>query len=125
VKVVPGTAAYGIQLQYLLAQPELAPLVADPRFRRLVNPLCRMLGIPKLPPVPPVPPVPPLPKRQVTPDPRNALLANGLGREAEQDATDGATLRGADAPTAPNPLSSQQEASNTAPAPPPQAAVAA
>ena len=52
VKVVPGTAAYGIQLQYLLAQPELAPLVADARFRRMINPLCRMLAIPKLPPLP-------------------------------------------------------------------------
>ena len=64
VKVVPGTAAYGIQLQYLLAQPELAPLVADARFRRMINPLCRMLGVPKLPPLPPLPPVPPLPQRQ-------------------------------------------------------------
>ena len=52
VKVVPGTAAYGIHLQYLLAQPELAPLVADARFRRMINPLCRMLAIPKLPPLP-------------------------------------------------------------------------
>ena len=52
VKVVPGTAVYGIHLQYLLAQPELAPLVADARFRRMINPLCRMLAIPKLPPLP-------------------------------------------------------------------------
>ena len=52
VKVVPGTAAYGLHLQYLLAQPELAPLVADARFRRMINPLCRMLAIPKLPPLP-------------------------------------------------------------------------
>jgi len=54
VKVVPGTAVYGIQLEHLLAQPELAPLVADARFRRLINPLCQLLGIPK-PPKPPAP----------------------------------------------------------------------
>ena len=66
VKVVPGTAVYGIQLQYLLAQPELAPLVADARFRRMVNPLCRMLAIPKLPPLPPRPPAAPEP---VAPEP--------------------------------------------------------
>ena len=52
VKVVPGTAVYGVHLQYLLAQPELAPLVADARFRRMINPLCRMLAIPRLPPLP-------------------------------------------------------------------------
>ena len=52
VRVVPGTAVYGLKLQHLLAQPELAPLVADPRFRRMVNPLCRMLAIPTLPPLP-------------------------------------------------------------------------
>jgi hypothetical protein len=63
VTVVPGTAVYGLHLQYLLAEPALAPLVADPRFRRLVNPLCRMLGIPKLPPLPPVRPVRPVPPR--------------------------------------------------------------
>ena len=62
VKVVPGTAAYGIQLQYLLAQPELAPLVADARFRRMITPLCRMLAIPKLPPLPKRPAVVVAPK---------------------------------------------------------------
>jgi hypothetical protein len=53
--VVPGTAVFGCQLQHLVAQPELAPLVADPRMRRLLNPLLRMLGAPRLPPLPPRP----------------------------------------------------------------------
>jgi len=66
VKVVPGTAAYGIHLQYLLAQPELAPLVADARFRRMINPLCRMLAIPTLPPLPKRPAAAPEP---VAPEP--------------------------------------------------------
>jgi hypothetical protein len=52
LKMVPGTAVFGPKLTYLFAQPELAPLVADARFRRMVNPLCQMLGIPKLPPLP-------------------------------------------------------------------------
>ncbi len=44
--MVPGTAVYGGQLQYLLAEPELAGLAADPRMRRLLNPLRQMLGVP-------------------------------------------------------------------------------
>jgi hypothetical protein len=46
VRVVPGTAVYGGQLQHLLAEPELAGLAADPRMRRLLNPLRQMLGVP-------------------------------------------------------------------------------
>jgi len=57
--VVPGTAVYGSQLQHLMAHPELVPLIADPRMRRLLNPLCRMLGVP--PPHVPNRPVPPPP----------------------------------------------------------------
>ncbi|MDA8250055.1 MAG: hypothetical protein M0Z28_12880, partial [Rhodospirillales bacterium] len=42
-------------LRYLLAEPEMAALVAAaPQMRRLLRPLCRMLGV-RLPP-PPVPP---------------------------------------------------------------------
>ena len=52
VRLVPGTAAYGTQLQALLADPLMAPLAAAPSMRRLLNPLCQMLGAPKLPPVP-------------------------------------------------------------------------
>jgi hypothetical protein len=78
LRVVPGTAVYGGQLQYLLTQPELAPLVADPRFRRLVNPLCRMLGIPRLPPLPKRPAV----SLPAAPEPaaaRTAALRQGSG----------------------------------------------
>jgi len=102
--VVPGTAAYGIQLQYLLAQPELAPLVADPRFRRMINPLCRMLAIPTLPPVPPVPP---LPKRHVTPpaaDPPPVPERAAPEQAAEQTAPEhgsGKTPAGCDPPPFP------------------------
>jgi hypothetical protein len=53
VRLVPGTAAYGTQLQALLADPAMAPLAAEPRLRRLLTPLCQMLGVPKPPPLPP------------------------------------------------------------------------
>jgi hypothetical protein len=58
---VPGTAAYGNYLQALLADPQMAPLAAIPSVRRMLNPLCQMLGIPKLPPLPKPPPLPPRP----------------------------------------------------------------
>ena len=61
---VPGTAAYGNYLQALLADPQMAPLAAIPSVRRMLNPLCQMLGIPKLPPLPPATPVPALPPRR-------------------------------------------------------------
>jgi hypothetical protein len=95
VKVVPGTAAYGIQLQYLLAQPELAPLVADARFRRMVNPLCRMLGIPKLPPLPTVPPLPPLPAAVA---PKPAAPEQAAPAYAAPDHGSGKTPAGCDPP---------------------------
>ena len=52
VRLVPGTAAYGTQLQALLAEPELARLTEAPAMRRLLNPLRQMLGLPKPPPLP-------------------------------------------------------------------------
>jgi hypothetical protein len=120
VKVVPGTAVYGAHLQQLLALPELAPLVADARFRRLVNPLCRMLGVPRLPPAPP------LPQRQPAPDPMNVLRANGLGREADQgERSDGSAVGAADAPTSANRCLPKQEAINNTPTPLPATPVAA
>ena len=66
-QAVPGTAVYGIHLEHLLAQPEMARLAADPRMRRLLNPLRQMLGVPARTmrplrrPAPAVPP--PRPKR--------------------------------------------------------------
>ena len=50
VRLVPGTAAYGTQLQALLADPLMAPLASAPSMRRLLNPLCQMLGTAKPPP---------------------------------------------------------------------------
>ena len=52
VRLVPGTAAYGTQLQALLAEPEMACLAEAPSMRRLLNPLRQMLGLPKPPPRP-------------------------------------------------------------------------
>ena len=44
------THAYAAQLTNLLADPEMVAIIeADPRFGRLLRPLCRMLGI-RLPP---------------------------------------------------------------------------
>ena len=58
IRLVPEAAASGEQLRYLLAEPEMAALVAAaPQMRRLLRPLCRMLGV-RLPPLAP-PPVPP------------------------------------------------------------------
>ncbi len=64
VRVVPGTAAYGTQLQALLADPDMAALAEDPRLRRLLNPLRQMLGVPPPPaPARAAPPRPPPPAR--------------------------------------------------------------
>ena len=45
--LVPGeAAAYGSQLQHLLADPDMAALIAAaPQAGRLLRPLCRMLGV--------------------------------------------------------------------------------
>ncbi|MBV8094574.1 MAG: hypothetical protein JO110_15380 [Acetobacteraceae bacterium] len=46
IRLVPGSAVDGSQLQYLLADPEMAALLADvPQAGRILRPLCRMLGI--------------------------------------------------------------------------------
>ena len=46
IRLVPGAAAYGGQVQYLLADPEMAALLADvPQAGRILRPLCRMLAI--------------------------------------------------------------------------------
>ena len=46
IRLVPGTAAYAGQVQQLLADPEMAALLADvPQAGRILGPLCRMLGI--------------------------------------------------------------------------------
>ncbi|MBV8094423.1 MAG: hypothetical protein JO110_14600, partial [Acetobacteraceae bacterium] len=46
LRLVPGAAAYGSQVQHLLADPEMAALLAGaPQAARILRPLCRMLGI--------------------------------------------------------------------------------
>jgi len=50
VKLVPGTGGWHTELQNLMEHPEMAALVAAaaPQARRLLGPLCRMMGV-KLP----------------------------------------------------------------------------
>ena len=46
VRQLPGTAAGAAQMQYLLAEPEMAALLAAaPQMGRILRPLCRMLGV--------------------------------------------------------------------------------
>jgi hypothetical protein len=70
VPLVPGAAAYGCQLQGLLADPAMAPLAADPAMRRLLNPLCQMLGVPARASRPPRRPAAGSPKPPQPPKPR-------------------------------------------------------
>ena len=62
VRRLPQAAAAASQLQYLLADPAMADLLAAaPQAGRLLRPLCRMLGVrppPLLRPPPPVRPPP-------------------------------------------------------------------
>jgi hypothetical protein len=56
VRAVPATASGAATLQFLLDQPDMAELAQFPPMRRLLRPLCRMLGV-KPPPIkPPEPP---------------------------------------------------------------------
>ena len=67
VRLAPETAAYGSQLQALLGEPEAASLLeASPQARRLLRPLCRMLGVR---PGPTLAPALVLPPRQRKPPP--------------------------------------------------------
>jgi hypothetical protein len=75
VRVVPATASGAAGLQFLLTDPEMAPLIAAPSFRRILNPLCRMLGVPP-PPPPPSPPQPPGPA-SASPGPRGLDRGGG------------------------------------------------
>jgi hypothetical protein len=60
VRLVPGAAASASQLQHLLGEPEMAALIAAaPQTRRMLRPLCRMLGVPLPPGLRPVRRVPP------------------------------------------------------------------
>jgi len=68
---VPGTAAYGNYLQALLADPQMAPLAAIPSVRRMLNPLCQMLGVPARASRPPR--APRCPAAVLPPPPRDRL----------------------------------------------------
>jgi hypothetical protein len=67
--LVPEAAAYGSQLHTLLAEPEMAALMAAAPvpMRRLLGPLCHMLGV--RPPAPLARPRKPRQKRPRPPDP--------------------------------------------------------
>jgi len=70
VRLVPGTAVYGSQLQHLLTDPEMAALAKAAPMRRLLRPLCQMLGVPP-PPIPKRPAVISEPSQPATdPPPR-------------------------------------------------------
>ncbi len=46
VRLVPEAACSASQLQHLLGEPEMAALIAAaPQMRRMLRPLCRMLGV--------------------------------------------------------------------------------
>ena len=81
IRAVPGTAFGAVQLRWLLTTPEMAALAESPPMRRLLRPLCRMLGVdlptanPAQPPAAP-PPIqagepshPALPPRSADPPP--------------------------------------------------------
>jgi hypothetical protein len=64
IRLVPGAANFGTQLQYLLSQPEMAAMIAEvPQMSRLLRPLCRALA------AHPTPPLPPNPQRTMLPRP--------------------------------------------------------
>ena len=46
VRLVPAAACSGTQLQALLTDPQMAALAEVPAMRRLLGPLCQMLGVP-------------------------------------------------------------------------------
>lgn len=74
IRLAPGTAAFGGQVRYLLADPDcFALLAAEPRARRILRPLCDMFGIEPSPDVPPSMFTPRPPRRRPGaehPDPR-------------------------------------------------------
>jgi hypothetical protein len=55
VRVVPGTASGAAGLRFLLDDPEMAAVTESPPMRRLLRPLCRMLGVDPPPIRPPAP----------------------------------------------------------------------
>jgi hypothetical protein len=91
VRAVPGTASGAATLQFLLADPEMAALAEAPPMRRLLRPLCRMLGV-QAPPVPKRPVAfhavaPPPPARPPRPSPPDALPSGPSGARDQTSET--------------------------------------
>jgi hypothetical protein len=73
VRAVPATAAGASQLQFLLADPQMAELAQSPPMRRLLRPLCRLLGVaPPAADPPPPEASPPASSPCAPPEPRAA-----------------------------------------------------
>jgi len=69
-RMSPETVPFGIDFANLLAQPEMADLLATaPRLGRLLRPLCRMFGITPPEAPPPQPDAPPRRAPKAAPDP--------------------------------------------------------
>ncbi|MBV8520815.1 MAG: hypothetical protein JOY71_01565, partial [Acetobacteraceae bacterium] len=88
IPLVPGTAAYAGQVQHLLADPEMAALLAgSPQAGHILRPLCRMLGIQPEPGVLAQRREPPRrgvrPRRGASPRGVPASPADGVGLGAE------------------------------------------
>jgi hypothetical protein len=69
VRVVPGTASGAASLQFLLSDPEMAAVADSPPMRRLLRPLCRMLGVAPPPIKPPPQTTAPMPTANEPPRP--------------------------------------------------------
>ncbi len=69
VRVTPGTAVEAARLRFLLDDPEMARLAGSPPMRRLIRPLCRMLGVDPPPPIKPQAPPGPMAAEPPPPPP--------------------------------------------------------
>jgi len=69
-RMAPETVPSGVDFAYLLAQPEMAALLATaPRLWHVLRPVCRMFGITPSETLPPPPPTPPRRAPAAVPDP--------------------------------------------------------
>jgi hypothetical protein len=71
VRAVPATASGAATLRFLLDDPEMAAMAELPPMRRLLRPLCRMLGVQPPPVAKPKPPEEAPPPIQVAREPPN------------------------------------------------------
>ncbi|MBV8094379.1 MAG: hypothetical protein JO110_14375 [Acetobacteraceae bacterium] len=108
--LVPGSAAYAGQVEHLLADPEMAALLAGaPQAGRILRPLCRMLGIrpgPELLPPAPTPPPSPVPAEANGPGPASVRYERPSDGAAARAISPGSPLQsglGAGSETSPAP----------------------